>query len=113
MNLVKQFFLVELTNEVLQSYKDPDTPVDLILLANMMNYIAESAEYQVTRCLQWLKPGGHLLIVGRKWTHMDTVSSMNLQFSCFPTYYYFLYDWVLIYFSLFTSPFTVKYLNFR
>ena len=58
-------FQVEVVNEVLQSYKGPDTLVDLILLTNMMNYIAESAKYQVTRCLQWLKPGGHLLIVGR------------------------------------------------
>ena len=61
-------------NEVLQRYKGPDTPVDLILLANMMIYIADSAEYQVTRCLQWLKPGGHLLIVARdRSTHMDTL----------------------------------------
>ena len=78
-------------NEVLQTYKGPDAPVDLILLANMMNYITDSAEYQVTRCLQGLKPGGHLLIVGRKWTHMDTVSSMNFRISCLLSYYSFLH----------------------
>ena len=65
-------------NETLQTYKGPDTPVDLIFLTNMMNYIAESAKYQVTRCLQWLKPGGHLLIVGRdRSTYMDTILRMN------------------------------------
>ena len=75
---IRKFHQVEVENEVLQDYKGPDTPVDLILLTNMMNYIAESAKYQITRCLQWFKPGGHLLIVGRdRSTYMDTVLRMS------------------------------------
>ena len=58
------------------SYEGPQTQVDLILLCNVLMYIPESAGHQVTRCLQWLKPGGHLLIVGRKCTRADLLLSM-------------------------------------
>ena len=70
---ILQILQVEVENEVLQSHNGPDT-LDLIILANMMIYIADSAEHDVTRCLQWLKPGGHLLIVGRdRSTYMDNI----------------------------------------
>ena len=62
------FLQVDIENSLLQEYRGPDEPVDLILLSNMMIFIRESAHHQLTRCLQWLKPGGHLLVVGRNGT---------------------------------------------
>ena len=73
-------FQVDIENNMFESYKGPETKVDLILLCNVLMYIPDSAGHQVTRCLQWLKPGGHLLKVGRKCTRADLLLSMILKF---------------------------------
>ena len=59
-----------------ESYKGPDNPVDLIILGNVLMYVPDK-EQEVTRCLQWLKPGGHLLIIGRKCTRADLLLSIS------------------------------------
>ena len=60
---------------MVESYKGPDSPVDFILLGNVLMYVPDK-EHEVSRCLQWLKPGGHLLIIGRKCTHADLLLSI-------------------------------------
>ena len=68
-------------NEFMNDYKGPDNPVDIVLLVNMLVYLGSSAQQrkEITRCLQWLKPGGHLVVVGKnRATPLDNVMSMKL-----------------------------------
>ena len=88
-----------------ESYKGPDNPVDLIILGNVLMYVPDK-EQEVTRCLQWLKPGGHLLIIGRKCTRADLLLSISflIFFAFLSLYYYF----PILLFYLLVIPFQEK-----
>ena len=58
-----ELFQVDVENQTLENYGGPSEPVDFILLANVLGILTESAEYHLTRCLQWLKSEGHLVII--------------------------------------------------
>ena len=57
------FFKVEIENKTLEDYQGPSSKVDFILLANVLSLFADTATKQVQRCMEWLKPGGHIVII--------------------------------------------------
>ena len=73
---------------MLESYKGPDSPVDLIILGNVLLYVPDK-EHEVSRCVEWLKPGGHLLIIGRKCTHAGVLLSIPLLSFFFVLFFFY------------------------
>ena len=47
----------------MEDYPGPSAKVDLILLANVLPLFPETADKEIRRCLQWLSPGGHVIII--------------------------------------------------
>ena len=54
---------VYIDNGTLEDYPGPASKVDLILLANILSFFPKTADRQIQRCLQWLNPGGHVVII--------------------------------------------------
>ena len=95
---------MDIENTIFESYKGPDSPVDLIILGNVLMYVCDK-DQEVTRCLQWLKPGGHLLIIGRKCTRADLLLSIFLFYFFFFLVFVLLFSYAII---LLVTPFQDK-----
>ena len=49
-------------NDVVQSWSGPDKPVDMVMAAHVLFYMSHP-EKIVKKMLQWLRPGGLLIII--------------------------------------------------
>ena len=47
----------------MESYPGPQKEVDLILMSQVCYFLQDSFEVQIKRALQWLRPGGQLILV--------------------------------------------------
>ena len=54
---------MDIDNGTLEDYPGPSSKVDLILLANVLSFFPKTADREIQRCLQWLNPGGHVVII--------------------------------------------------
>ena len=65
-NPVVFLFQVDLHPETIETYSGPDGPVDVVLMVHVCYYFRETFSTQIKRALQWLCPGGHLILIHKQ-----------------------------------------------
>ena len=60
------FLQVDLRPEPIETYPGPSQPVDFVLMSHVCYYFRDSFPVQIKRALQWLRPGGRLVLVHKQ-----------------------------------------------
>ena len=60
------FLQIDLRQDLIETYPGPPEPVDVILMVHVCYYFRDSFPVQIKRALQWLRPGGHLVLVHKE-----------------------------------------------
>ena len=60
------FLQVDLRTEPIETYPGPSQPVDFVLMSHVCYYFLDSFPVQIKRALQWLRPGGRLVLVHKQ-----------------------------------------------
>ena len=57
---------MDLKPDSVETYSGPSSPVDVVLMVHVCYYFRETFSTQIKRALQWLRPGGHLILIHKE-----------------------------------------------
>ena len=70
---------MNVVNTNLESWSGPDTPVDMIMASQMLYYVNKPRD-AITRLLEWLRPGGLLVIILGDENSFSDVGQFSFNF---------------------------------